>query len=90
METDTLVNARAARCPVGAEASETLVPWTGDRSVYWSEERDAWIVTGYDDAARVLEETDSFWRDVPLREGSSEFWGRHLLTLEGRDHRRAS
>jgi cytochrome P450 len=60
----------------------------GDQSVYWSDERDAWIVTGYTEAARILEESDAFWRDIPLRDGSSEFWGRHLLVLEGRDHRR--
>jgi len=60
----------------------------GDRSVYWSAERDAWIVTGYAETARILEDSKTFWRDIPQREGSSEFWGRHLLTLEGRDHRR--
>ena len=60
----------------------------GDRSVYWSAERDAWIVTGYAESARILEEAATFWRDIPQREGASEFWGRHLLVMEGRDHRK--
>jgi len=60
----------------------------GDRSVYWSDQRHAWIVTGYPECARILEESDTFWRDIPQREGAHEFWGRHLLILEGRDHRR--
>src|SRR6185295_9743400 len=71
-----------------AEVGATFDEWTGDRSVYWNAERDAWIVTGYAESARILEESDTFWRDIPLRDGSSEFWGRHLLVLEGRDHRR--
>jgi cytochrome P450 len=60
----------------------------GDRSVYWNEERNAWIVTGYTESARILEDSNFFWRDIPQREGCSEFWGRHLMSLEGRDHRR--
>jgi cytochrome P450 len=74
--------------PLEAEVGATFDEWMGESSVYWSEERDAWIVTGYAESARILEEADAFWRDIPLRDGSSEFWGRHLLILEGRDHRR--
>ena len=74
--------------PLEAEVSATFDEWMGESSVYWSNERDAWIVTGYAESARILEEADAFWRDIPLRDGSSEFWGRHLLILEGRDHRR--
>jgi len=83
-----LVDTHRAHCPVDAEVSATFHQWMGDRSVYWSAERDAWIVTGYAEAARILEESSVFWRDIAQREGSAEFWGRHLLVLEGRDHRR--
>src|SRR5579872_5024715 len=81
-------NARRAHCPVEAEVSATFDQWMGDRSVYWSPARDAWIVTGYAEAASILQDSDTFWRDIPLREGAAEFWGRHLLIMEGRDHRR--
>lgn len=73
---------------VEMEVRATFDAWMGDRSVYWSTERDAWIVTGYAEAARILEDSSTFWRDIPKREGSSEFWGRNLLYLEDRDHRR--
>ena len=88
MATSDAANAHKAHSPIEAEVGATFDEWTGDRSVYWNAERDAWIVTGYAEAARILEESDAFWRDIPQREGSSEFWGRHLLILEGRDHRR--
>ncbi|MET4808172.1 cytochrome P450 [Limibacillus sp. MBR-115] len=70
------------------EVRATLEYWTGEDSVYWSVEREAWVVTGYAEAAKMLEDSSVFWRDVSNREGSSEFWGRHLMMLEGRDHRR--
>ncbi|MGH7659927.1 MAG: cytochrome P450 [Vulcanimicrobiaceae bacterium] len=54
--------------------------------MYWNAERDAWIVTGYAEAARILQDSRDYWRDIPQREGAPEFWGRHLLMLEGRDH----
>ena len=88
MTTGEMVDTQRARCPVDAEVGATFHQWMGDRSVYWSDERNAWIVTGYAEAARVLEESANFWRDIPLRDGAQEFWGRHLLILEGRDHRR--
>jgi cytochrome P450 len=87
MTTD-MVDTHRARCPIEAEVDATFHQWMGDRSVYWSNERNAWIVTGYAEAARVLEESTNFWRDIPQRDGAQEFWGRHLLILEGRDHRR--
>ena len=77
-----------ARCPVEDEVGATFHQWLGDRSVYWSEQRNAWIVTGYAESARILEESATFWRDIAQRDGASEFWGRHLLIMEGRDHRR--
>ena len=83
-----MTDTRGAHCPIEEEVDETFHEWIGDRSVYWSAERDAWIVTGYAEAARILEDSSTFWRDIPQREGSVEFWGRHLLILEGRDHRR--
>ncbi len=83
-----MVDTRKARCPIEAEVDATFHQWIGDRSVYWSDERDAWIVTGYAEAARILEDSAFFWRDIPQRDGAQEFWGRHLLILEGRDHRR--
>lgn len=88
MTTGDMVDTHRAHSPVEAEVGATFHQWMGDRSVYWSAERDAWIVTGYAEAARILEESDVFWRDIPQREGGHEFWGRHLLMLEGRDHRR--
>lgn len=88
MTTGDMVDTHSAHSPVEAEVGATFRQWVGDRSVYWSAERDAWIVTGYAEAARILEESDVFWRDIPQREGGHEFWGRHLLMLEGRDHRR--
>jgi cytochrome P450 len=88
MEARDTADTHQAHCPIEAEVGATFDEWVGDRSVYWSAERDAWIVTGYAEAARILEEPASFWRDIPLRDGSAEFWGRHLLVLEGRDHRR--
>ena len=84
---DTADNDKALS-PIVAEVDATFAEWMGDRSVYWSAERDAWIVTGYAETAKILEDSSTFWRDIPLREGSPEFWGRHLLVLEGRDHRR--
>src|SRR3954463_14220854 len=88
MTTDDTVDTRRTRCPVEPEVGATFHQWMGDRSVYWNAERNAWIVTGYAEAARILEESGVFWRDIPEREGAHEFWGRHLLILEGRDHRR--
>jgi cytochrome P450 len=88
MTTSDMIDVHTAHSPVEAEVSATFDRWMGDRSVYWSTERDAWIVTGYSEAARILEESNVFWRDIPQREGGREFWGRHLLMLEGRDHRR--
>lgn len=89
MTTDATVDTtRRARCPIEDEVGATFHQWLGDRSVYWSDERKAWIVTGYAESARILEESNTFWRDIPQREGASEFWGRHLLTMEGRDHRK--
>jgi cytochrome P450 len=85
---DDIADTRRAHSPVETEVGATFHQWLGDRSVYWNTERNAWIVTGYPEAARVLEESDVFWRDIPQREGGREFWGRHLLMLEGRDHRR--
>lgn len=82
------VDTDKARSFVETEVGATFHQWLGDGSVYWSEERDAWIVTGYEEVRRILEDADVFWRDIPQREGASEFWGRHLLILEGRDHRR--
>jgi cytochrome P450 len=88
MTTDELVDTRRTRCPIEPEVGATFHQWLGERSVYWSNERKAWIVTGYAEAARILEESSNFWRDIPLRDGAAEFWGRHLLVMEGRDHRR--
>jgi cytochrome P450 len=88
MTTHATVDTRRTRCPVEDEVGATFHQWMGDRSVYWSAERDAWIVTGYTESARILEESNVFWRDIPQREGAPEFWGRHLLIMEGRDHRR--
>ena len=88
MTTDAVADPRRGRCPIEDEVDATFHQWLGDRSVYWSKERDAWIVTGYAESARVLEESANFWRDIPERDGAAEFWGRHLLIMEGRDHRR--
>lgn len=88
MTTDAVVDTRRSRCPIEAEVDATFQQWLGDRSVYWSKERKAWIVTGWAESARILEESATFWRDIPQRDGASEFWGRHLLIMEGRDHRR--
>jgi len=88
MATLNTTDTHQAHSPIEAEVGATFGEWKGDGSVYWSAERDAWIVTGYAESARVLQESDAFWRDIPQRDGSSEFWGRHLLILEGRDHRR--
>ena len=87
MTTD-MVDTQRARCPIESEVDATFHQWQGDRSVYWSKPRNAWIVTGYAESARILEESDTFWRDIPQRDGAAEFWGRHLLIMEGRDHRR--
>ncbi|HEX6792940.1 MAG TPA: cytochrome P450 [Casimicrobiaceae bacterium] len=88
MTTGEMVEAPRAHCPIEAEVGVTFGQWLGERSVYWSTQRNAWIVTGYAESARILEESGTFWRDIPQREGGQEFWGRHLLMLEGRDHRR--
>ena len=88
MTTDAVADTRRAGCPIEDEVDATFHQWLGDRSVYWSKERNAWIVTGYAESARVLEESANFWRDIPQRDGAAEFWGRHLLVMEGRDHRR--
>ncbi len=88
MATPNTADTRQAHSPIEAEVGATFGEWANDRSVYWNAERDAWIVTGYAESARILQESDAFWRDIPLRDGSAEFWGRHLLVLEGRDHRR--
>jgi cytochrome P450 len=88
MTTGEMVETRCPHSPIEDEVGETFHQWLGDRSVYWSEERNAWIVTGYAEAARILEESGTFWRDIPERDGAHEFWGRHLLILEGRDHRK--
>jgi len=64
-----------AHCPIEAEVDATFVEWMGDGNVYWNAERNAWIVTGYAETANVLADASTFWRDIPLREGSPEFWG---------------
>lgn len=73
---------------IRAEMDGTLDEWRGDDAIFWDDERAAWIVTGYDEVASILEDAKRFWRDIPMRDGAAEFWGRHLLILEGRDHRR--
>lgn len=88
MSTSEIVETKRGRCPIEAEVDATFHQWQGDRSVYWSKQRNAWIVTGWAESARILEESATFWRDIPQRDGASEFWGRHLLIMEGRDHRR--
>jgi cytochrome P450 len=89
MEIREAADSQKAEDALQDEVRSTLGEWTGnDRSVFWSADRDAWVVTGYAEVAKILEEPDGFWRDVPLREGGKQFWGRHLLTLEGREHRR--
>jgi cytochrome P450 len=88
MTTGEMVGAAKARCPVEDEVGATFHQWLGNRTVYWNKERNAWIVTGYAESARILEESGTFWRDIAQRDGASEFWGRHLLVMEGRDHRR--
>lgn len=84
-------------CPAGTatgvelieeEVNESLNEWRGDGSVYWNDERAAWIVTGYQEVSAILEDAKRFWRDIPLRSGATEFWGRHLLNSEGVRHRR--
>lgn len=84
---DNTVSQRT-RSPLETEVKASLDEWIGESNVYWSDKRDAWIVTGYAEAARILADAATFWRDIPLRDGNVEFWGRHLLNLEGRDHRR--
>lgn len=88
MTTGDTIDIPRAHSAVEAEVGATFDQWMGDRSVYWSAERDAWIVTGYAEAASILKDSSVFWRDIPEREGAPEFWGRHLLILEDRDHRR--
>ena len=88
MSTSEVVESKRGRCPIDHEVDATFHQWKGERSVYWNKERNAWIVTGYAESARILEESANFWRDIPYRDGASEFWGRHLLIMEGRDHRR--
>jgi len=88
MPTRDTADNHKAHSPIEAEVDATFAEWMGNSSVYWNAERDAWIVTGYAETAKILEDSSTFWRDIPLREGSSDFWGRHLLILEGRDHRR--
>lgn len=73
---------------VEIEIDESLNEWRGDRSVYWNHDRQAWIVTGYDEVAAILQDAKRFWRDIPLRSGADEFWGPHLLNSEGARHRR--
>ena len=88
MTTPNTTDSQRARSPLEAEVTASFDEWIGESSVYWSDERDAWIVTGYAEAAKILKDSTTFWRDIPLRDGNVEFWGRHLLNLEGRDHRR--
>lgn len=73
---------------IESEVDAGFSQWVGDGSIYWSAERDAWIVTGYAEVASILKDAGTFWRDISQREGGFEFWGRHLLVLEGRDHQR--
>ncbi|TAM88783.1 MAG: cytochrome P450 [Candidimonas sp.] len=70
------------------EIEKGFVQWLKPEPTYWHSDRNAWVVTGYDEGFRVLKETDTFWRDIPEREGADEFWGRNLINLSGRDHRR--
>jgi cytochrome P450 len=88
MATRDTADNHKAHSPIEAEVDATFAEWMGDSSVYWNADRNAWIVTGHAESAKILEDSSTFWRDIPLREGSPEFWGRHLLILEGRDHRR--
>lgn len=79
--------------PYGVRAVEieidgSLNAWRGDSSVYWDHDRQAWIVTGYDEVAAILQDAKRFWRDIPLRSGADEFWGPHLLNSQGARHRR--
>ncbi len=70
------------------EIREGFAQWMSSKPVYWHSDRNAWVVTGYEEGFRILKEAETFWRDIPEREGATEFWGRHLLNLSGRDHRR--
>jgi len=88
MTTEDLSTNKNSNTLIEQEVAQTLKEWTTERDIYWSNSRNAWIVTGYAEATKMLEDSASFWRDVSAREGSSEFWGRHLMMMEGRDHRR--
>lgn len=88
MTTQDIVGDTEPLKAIERDVTHTLEDWTAESRVYWSAPRNAWVVTGYAEATKILESAAQFWRDVPEREGSSEFWGRHLMMLEGTDHRR--
>ncbi|WP_269500213.1 cytochrome P450 [Castellaniella sp. S9] len=84
----TAATAIAIDSQLDKEIREGFSQWIGEAPVYWHSDRNAWVVTGYEEGFRILKEAETFWRDIPEREGATEFWGRHLLNLSGRDHRR--
>ncbi|MGE0751010.1 MAG: cytochrome P450 [Variibacter sp.] len=88
MTSNDTANDKNPNSVVEREVALTLAEWSKEQSVYWSDARNAWIVTNFAEAAEILKDSNTFWRNVSDREGSSEFWGRHLMNLEGRDHQR--
>ena len=72
MATRDMADNHKSHSPIEAEVDATFAEWMGDSSVYWNAERNAWIVTGYAETAKILADASTFWRDIPLREGSPD------------------
>ena len=54
-------------------------------SVFWVEPPGCWLVTGYDDAVRVMRDSRTFTVDDP-RFSTARVVGRSMLSVDGREH----
>jgi cytochrome P450 len=54
-------------------------------SVSWVESLNGWLVTGYDDAVRVMRDSRTFTVDDP-RFSTARVVGRSMLSVDGREH----
>ena len=72
---------------LSGDAHEALARLRETEPVSWLPVLDAWLVTGYDAAVRVMRDADTFTVDDP-RFTTARVVGRSMLSTDGPEHRR--
>src|SRR4051812_17038210 len=74
-----------SRAELDADAHATLARLRATSPVAWVESLDCWLVTGYDDAVRVMRDSHTFTVDDP-RFSTARVVGRSMLSVDGGEH----